>query len=106
VHSHRSALAWRRIARRLYLNGELRSGDLDERCVDAMAAMKEEMAESVVAKFMEANMSRVTNKSGFLMGTEYSDAKVANRNVGDFGWAIAHTAAARRPPISLYMIVP
>jgi hypothetical protein len=33
------------------------------------------------------------------------DAKVANRNGRDFGWAIAHGAVSRRPPISLYTIV-
>jgi hypothetical protein len=35
----------------------------------------------------------------------YSDAKVANRNVRDFGWEIAHPAVSRRPPISLYTSV-
>jgi hypothetical protein len=34
-----------------------------------------------------------------------SDAKVANRNVWDFGWEIAHEAVSRRPPISLDTIV-
>jgi hypothetical protein len=34
------------------------------------------------------------------------DAKVANRNVRDFGWEIAHAAVSRRPPISLYTMVP
>jgi hypothetical protein len=32
--------------------------------------------------------------------------KEANRDVGDFGWEIAHAAVTRRPPISLYMMVP
>jgi hypothetical protein len=35
-----------------------------------------------------------------------SDAKVANRDVRDFGWGIAHAAVSRRPPISLYTMVP
>jgi hypothetical protein len=35
----------------------------------------------------------------------YSDAKVANRDVRDFGWEIAHAAVSRRPPISLYATV-
>jgi hypothetical protein len=36
----------------------------------------------------------------------YSDQKVANRNARDFGWEIAHAAVTRRPPISLYTMVP
>jgi hypothetical protein len=36
----------------------------------------------------------------------YSDAKVANRDVRDFGWGIAHAAVSRRPPISLDTMVP
>jgi hypothetical protein len=36
----------------------------------------------------------------------YSDAKVANRDFGDFGWEIAHGAVSRRPPISLDTMVP
>jgi hypothetical protein len=36
----------------------------------------------------------------------YSDERVANRNVGDFGWGVAHGAVSRRPPISLYTMVP
>jgi hypothetical protein len=36
----------------------------------------------------------------------YSDEKVANRHVRDFGWEMAHGAVSRRPPISLYTIVP
>jgi hypothetical protein len=36
----------------------------------------------------------------------YSDAKVANRGVRDFGWGIAHGAVSRRPPIRLYTMVP
>jgi chemotaxis protein histidine kinase CheA len=35
----------------------------------------------------------------------YSDAKVANRNVRDFGWEVAHAVVSRRPPISCYAIV-
>jgi hypothetical protein len=35
----------------------------------------------------------------------YSDEKIANRNVGDFGWEIAHEAVSRRPLIPLYSIV-
>ena len=35
----------------------------------------------------------------------YSDAKVANRNVWDFGWEIAHEAVSLRPPIPLSGIV-
>jgi hypothetical protein len=35
-----------------------------------------------------------------------SDAKVANRDVTDFGWVIAHAAVSRRPPISLDTMVP
>ena len=31
----------------------------------------------------------------------YSDAKVANRDFGDFGWEIAHGAVSRRPLIPL-----
>jgi hypothetical protein len=34
-----------------------------------------------------------------------SDEKNANRNVGVFGWEIAHEAVSRRPPIPLYTIV-
>ena len=34
-----------------------------------------------------------------------SDAKVANRNVWDFGWELAHEAVSRRPPIPLYTSV-
>jgi hypothetical protein len=30
----------------------------------------------------------------------------ANRDYGDFGWEIAHGAVTRRPPISLYTLVP
>jgi hypothetical protein len=36
----------------------------------------------------------------------HSDGKVANRNVRDFGWEIAHAAVSRRPPISLSTMVP
>jgi hypothetical protein len=36
----------------------------------------------------------------------YSDEKVANRDGRDFGWEIAHGAVRRRPPISLYTMVP
>ena len=36
----------------------------------------------------------------------YSDAQVANRNVRDFRSEIAHGAVSRRPPISLYTMVP
>jgi hypothetical protein len=36
---------------------------------------------------------------------EYSDEKVARRNVWDFVWEIAHEAFSRRPPISLDTIV-
>jgi hypothetical protein len=36
----------------------------------------------------------------------YSDAKVANRNVRDFRWEIAHGAVTRSPAISLYTTVP
>jgi hypothetical protein len=39
-------------------------------------------------------------------GERYSDGKGANRDVWDFGWAIAHAVVTRRPPISLYMMVP
>jgi hypothetical protein len=39
------------------------------------------------------------------VGGAYSDAKVANRSVRDFGWEIAHEAVSRRPPISLSTIV-
>lgn len=60
--------AWLVTTSRFFKDGVLRSGDLDERCVDSLAAMKQDMAESVIAKFTEANMSKVTNKSGFLMG--------------------------------------
>jgi hypothetical protein len=35
----------------------------------------------------------------------YSDERVANRDVRDFGWEIAHGAVARRPPISFCTIV-
>jgi hypothetical protein len=35
----------------------------------------------------------------------YSDEKVANRNVRDFGWEIAHAAVSRHPPTSLSRIV-
>ena len=31
--------------------------------------------------------------------------KVANHNVGDFGWEIAHAVVSRRPPIPLDTIV-
>jgi hypothetical protein len=34
------------------------------------------------------------------------DAKVANRDVRDFGWKVAHEAVTRRPPISLDTMVP
>jgi hypothetical protein len=34
-----------------------------------------------------------------------SDEKVANR-MWDFGWEMAHAAVSRRPPISLYTVVP
>ena len=33
--------------------------------------------------------------------TRTATQKVANRNVRDFGWKIAHAAVSRRPPISL-----
>jgi hypothetical protein len=32
--------------------------------------------------------------------------RVANRDFRDFGWGIAHGAVTRRPPISLYTMVP
>jgi hypothetical protein len=35
----------------------------------------------------------------------YSEGKVANRNVRDFGWEIARAAVSRRPPISVCGIV-
>jgi hypothetical protein len=35
-----------------------------------------------------------------------SDEKVANRNAKDFGREIAHGAGTRRPPISLYTMIP
>jgi hypothetical protein len=38
-------------------------------------------------------------------GMSYSDIKVTNRNVRDFGWEIAHAAVSRRPPILLSKIV-
>jgi hypothetical protein len=38
--------------------------------------------------------------------TRFSGEKVANRNVRDFGWEMAHGAVTRRPPISLYTKVP
>jgi hypothetical protein len=37
--------------------------------------------------------------------SNHSDAKVANRNVRDFGWEIAHAAVSRRPPVFLPRIV-
>ena len=45
--------------------------------------------------------------SNTLVGAStYGDAKkVANRNVGDFGWEIAHAAVSRRPPNSLDRVV-
>ena len=39
------------------------------------------------------------------VSTLYSDEKVANRHVRDFGWEIAHAAVSRRPPIPLHTIV-
>jgi hypothetical protein len=36
----------------------------------------------------------------------YSDQKVANRNVRDFGWKIAQGIVTRRPPISFDTMVP
>jgi hypothetical protein len=36
----------------------------------------------------------------------HSDATVANRNGRDFGWGVAHGAVSRRPPISLYTMLP
>ena len=33
------------------------------------------------------------------------ETRVANRNVWDYGWEIAHAPVSRRPPISLYTIV-
>jgi len=45
----------RRRQTRFFKDGVLRSGDLDERCVDSLAAMKQDMAESVVAKFTEVH---------------------------------------------------
>jgi hypothetical protein len=44
--------------------------------------------------------------AGALRGWRYSDGKVANRYVGDFGWEVAHEAISRGPPISLYTVVP
>jgi hypothetical protein len=35
----------------------------------------------------------------------YCDDNVANRNVWDFAWEIAHAAVSRRPPIPLYTMV-
>jgi hypothetical protein len=43
---------------------------------------------------------------GWLVGTPAQQYKtVANRDVGDFGWEIAHAAGTRRPPISISTIV-
>jgi hypothetical protein len=36
---------------------------------------------------------------------QHSDEKVANRDVRDFGWAIAHAAVSPRPPNPSYTIV-
>jgi hypothetical protein len=36
----------------------------------------------------------------------YRDEKVANHDFRGFGWGIAHGAVTRRPPISLYTVVP
>ena len=36
----------------------------------------------------------------------HGDGQVANRDGRGFGWEIAHAAVTRRPPISLYTMVP
>mmetsp|Transcript_37691 Transcript_37691/g.72243 ORF Transcript_37691/g.72243 Transcript_37691/m.72243 type:complete len:287 (+) Transcript_37691:129-989(+) len=59
------------IARRLeplFLSGHLTERDLDDRCIDSLRDMKEDLADAVIDKFTEANMARISNKSGFLMG--------------------------------------
>eukprot|EP00854_Cymbomonas_tetramitiformis_P021612 gene21612-25995_t len=61
----------RSLAQRLepmFESGQLTEYDVDERCITAMKDMKEELAHAVLDKFCEANMSRINNKSGFMMG--------------------------------------
>lgn len=50
------------------MSGHLTERDLDDRCIDSLRDMKEDLADAVIDKFTEANMARISNKSGFLMG--------------------------------------
>jgi len=52
----------------LFESGQLHERDFDDRCIDALKDLKESLADAVMDKFCEANMSRISNKSGFLMG--------------------------------------
>jgi Heterogeneous nuclear ribonucleoprotein Q acidic domain len=53
---------------RLYDNGVLRKGDIDSYTYDALEALSSDLADCAMNRFCEANFSRITNKSGFLMG--------------------------------------
>lgn len=53
---------------RLYDNGILRKGDIDSYTMDALTALTSDLADCAMNRFCEANFSRITNKSGFLMG--------------------------------------
>lgn len=53
---------------RLYDNGVLRKGDIDSYTMDALTALTSDLADCAMNRFCEANFSRITNKSGFLMG--------------------------------------
>ena len=54
---------------RLFESWQIHERDFDDRCIDALKDLKDSVADAVMDKFCEANMSRISNKIGFLMGT-------------------------------------
>jgi hypothetical protein len=76
------------------------SGDLaTSRVTVSDAASREDAIQTL-------QMSHLGPRSPSGPQVRYSDVKVANRDVRDFGWEIAHGAVTRRPPISLDTMVP
>ncbi|CAK0787513.1 hypothetical protein CVIRNUC_010733 [Coccomyxa viridis] len=63
---------WKRTLDGLIDRGDISSRDLDTRTMDALedlaADLGDDAALAAVDRFAEANFSRITNKSGFLMG--------------------------------------
>jgi hypothetical protein len=75
------------------------------RAEDSTCALRAGMSTMMPALATSAAYSYCRWPSRVRCRLAYSDAKVANRNVRDFGWEIAHEAVSRRPPISLDTIV-